>query len=310
MSYQIASHSEKGRKHATHGDQCSHGWLYDEKRRKYAYFALSDGLDEQGFLFAMDAFSRVGIFAKKRGVALDKTLLATALQETMKIVDQKTEMIGFSGMVWNEEDDEAAVGNMGNTRLFKHSIQNGLLPLVLEEGGELSSLSAGTIKLLPGESLVACSDGLYSSMTFKEEVEAMLDELDLKEAIKRVTTMSDDDGSIAVIRRDFPDTMEVCPQEMLVHFKALWARFPAEVMGEKVCKALESMIDTDFNIGKFDELVSLMKTYNVHPSKRHIDRAFTKAVNKLNSMPEGEEKQRFNMVCMGLKDMLRWVFTH
>lgn len=143
-----------------------------------------------------------------------------------------------------------------------------------------------------------------------EEVEALLDELDLKEAIKSIKTTSDDDGSIAVIRRDFPDTMEVGPQEMLVHFKALWARFPAEVMGEKVCKALESMLDTDFDIGKFGELVALMKTYNVHPSKDHIDSAFTKAVNKLNTMPEGEEKQCFNEVCVELKAVLVWAFTH
>ena len=310
MSYQIASHSEKGRQHATHGDQCTHGWFYDDKRRKYTFFALSDGLDERDFFIAMNAFSSIGIFAKKQGLELDKTLLATALQESMKVVDQKTEMVGFSGMVWYEEEDEAAVGNMGNTSIYKHSIQKGLLPLVMEDGGELSNLSAGTIKLLPGESLVACSDGLYSSTTFKEEVEALLDEFDLNEAIKRVAITGDDDRSIAVIRRDFLETMEVSPQEMLVYFKALWARFPTKVMGEKVCKALESMLDTDLDSREFAELVSLMKAYNVHPSKEHIDRAFTKAVNKLNSMPEGEEKQKFNMVCTELKEILRFVFTH
>jgi hypothetical protein len=58
------------------------------------------------------------------------------------------------------------------------------------------------------------------------------------------------------------------------------------------------------------DIVAFMKGKQLYPDKTRIERLFNKALGRWRIMPEGEEKQRFNMVCVDLKDMLRWVFTN
>ena len=53
-----------------------------------------------------------------------------------------------------------------------------------------------------------------------------------------------------------------------------------------------------------------MKDTRLYPDKTRIERIYNKAVSRCKIMPEGEEKQRFNMVCVDLHDILKWVFTH
>ena len=70
------------------------------------------------------------------------------------------------------------------------------------------------------------------------------------------------------------------------------------------------MLDaSSFEVVEVADIVSFMKEKQLYPDKTRIDRLFNKALGRWRIMPEGEEKERFNLVCLDLKDM-RWFFTH
>lgn len=308
MTYQIASNSVKGRKKEANGEKCIHGLSYRDSIRQYVYLVLADGLDESVFSQVVFVFSSLGRMAMKNAINTDASSLALMLEETVKSMVDKN-VVGFSAIAWNVDEDELAVCNLGNTRIYKHTLTQGLLPLKMENERD-RTIAAGTISFLPGESLVVCSDGMYQSSTFEDEIAVLLNEFDLSEAIKKVTTTSDDDMSLAFIRRNYLKVDYLGLQELLANFKVYRARMSSEQMAEKLCDEMCSMLDFDFDMVKFYDAVTLMKQHQIYPEKAQIDGVFTKAVNKLNSMPEGEEKQRFNAACIELKDILKWVFTH
>jgi hypothetical protein len=270
---------------------------------------VSDGLSHELALQIMNFFCNLISSATKINVSLNTATMPTALREMTTAIIKNVAVSGFITACWNSNENAASVCSLGNVRIYKHTLSDGLIRVNTDCHAEGTNLSVGLLDFLPGDSIVVCSDGMYNSLNFREDVEKLLNEVDLTDSINNVVTTDDDDMSIAVIRRNLLNADNINIQELLDRFLDYRARISQDVLAEKLCNELESILDGNLDIEQFGKMASLMKCYQVYPKKEQIDGIFTKAVKKLHSMPEGEEKQRFNTICYDLKDILKIVFS-
>lgn len=312
MDFQFAAKTEKGRKRNAeepNGDHCVVGRLFGKGSETQALLVLSDGLDEELPHQIMNFFGNLSSSLTKNFISLDTAILPTALRKMTAAIVKDVAVSGFITVCWNSNENAASVCSLGNVRIYKHTLADGLLLVNTDCHAEGTNLAVGLLDFLPGDSIVVCSDGMYNSSSFREDVEKLLREVDLRASIDNVGTTDDDDMSIAVLRRNLLNADNINFQDLLDRFLDYRARLSQDVFAEKLCNELESLLGGDLDIEQFGKMASLMKCYHVRPEKVQIDSVFTKAVERLNAMPEGEEKQRFNTICYELKDILKIVFS-
>jgi len=344
MNYQIASKSEKGRKKESferNGDCC--GWI-DESG--CVVLALADGVgscadDSRASKTTCDLFLEKCRSALKDPKILTDAKLAQFCREIDPVLAVDNDMACFCAVVWYVNTRRVVWLHVGDTRIYRYSKAEGLVQMTEDDHGKAVNIKVngklytdhgavvsatpidnaigdrgcdfhtGTFEFNPGDSILLCSDGMYNSSTFGEDVQLLLNQADLESSIKSLTTTDDDDNSLLVLRYNLVLDEEVDLHELMNSFEEYQTMMPFNTLIERFSDGLESMLDAGhLDVLDVADIVAFMKEKQLYPDKTGIERIYNKAVGRYKIMPEGEEKQRFNMVCVDLKGMLKWVFTH
>lgn len=344
MNYQIASKSEKGRKKESferNGDCCS--WI-DELG--CVVLALADGVgscadDARASRTVCDLFLEKCRMALKSSKVLTDDKLAQFCREIDPVLAVDNDMACFCAVVWYANTRSVVWLHVGDTRIYRYSKAEGLIQMTEDDHGKAVNIKVngklytdhgavvsatpidnaigdrgcdfhtGSFEFNPGDSILLCSDGMYNSSTFSDDVEASLNQANLTAGIKNMTTTDDDDNSLLVLRHNLAFDEEVDLHELMNLFEEYQTIMPYNALIDRFSDGLETMLDaSSFEVVESADIVTFMKERQLYPDKTRIERLFNKALGRWRIMPEGEEKQRFNTVCLDLKDILKCVFTH
>ena len=344
MNYQIASKSEKGRKKESferNGDCCD--WI-DESG--CIALAVADGVgscadDAWASKNTCNLFLEKCRMALKDSKVLKEERLAQFCREIDPVLAVDNDMACFCAVVWYANTRSVVWLHVGDTRIYRYSKAEGLVQMTEDDHGQAVNIKVGgklytdhgavvsatpidnaigdrnckfhtgTFEFNPGEGIILCSDGMYNSSTFKDDVESLLNQADMTSGIRKVTTTDDDDASLLILRHNLAFDEEVGLHELMNLFEEYYAIMPSNALIDRFADGLEALLDAkSLEIEEVANIVAFMKEKRLYPDKIRIDRIFTKAMNRLKIMPEGEEKRQFNDVCADLKDMLRFVFRH
>ena len=344
MNYQIASKSVKGRKKESferNGDCC--GWI-DESG--CVVLALADGVgscadDSRASKTTCNLFLEKCRTALKDSEMLTEEKLARFCREIDPVLAVDNDMACFCAVAWYVNTQSVAWLHVGDTRIYRYNKAEGLVQKTEDDHGKAVNIKiggklytdhgavvaatpinnaigdrgcdfhTGTFEFNPGDSILLCSDGMYNSSTFSVDVEALLNQADLTAGIKNTTTTDDDDNTLLVMRHNLAFDEEVDLRELMNRFEEYQTILPYNALIDSFSNGLETLLDSSrLEVVEVAEIVSFMKDKQLYPSKTCIERIFNKAVNRFKNMEAGEERQRFNSVCMDLKDMLKWAFTH
>lgn len=344
MNYQIASKSEKGRKKESYernGDFCS--WI-DESG--CVVLALADGVgscadDARASKNVCDKFLEKCRKALKDSKELTEERLAQFCREIDPILAVDNDMACFCTVVWYANTRSVVWLHVGDTRIYRYSKAEGLVQMTEDDHGKAVNIKVngklytdhgavvsatpidnaigdrncdfhtGKFEFNPGDSIILCSDGMYNSSTFNEDVEAVLNRADLKAGVKSLTTTDDDDNTLLVLRHNLAFDEEVDLHELMNLFEEYQTIMPFNALIDRFSEGLETVLDaSSFEVVEVADIVTFMKDRQLYPDKTRIERLFNKALDRWRIMPEGEEKQRVNTVCEDLKKMLKWGYTH
>lgn len=344
MNYQIASKSEKGRKKESrerNGDCC--GWI-DESG--CVVLALADGVgscvdDERASKTTRDLFLEKCRMAVKDSKVLTEEKLAQFCREIDPVLSVDNDMACFCAAVWYVNTHSVVWLHVGDTRIYRYSMAKGLVQMTNDDHGKAENIKiggklytdhgavvsatpidnaigdrncdfhTGSFEFNPGESIILCSDGMYNSSSFTNDVESLLNHADLTAGIRAVTTTDDDDNTLLVLRQDLAFDTEMSLHELMDHFDEYRTFIPFYTLIDRFSDSLDTMLEEkNTDVVEVVDIVAFMKEKQLFPGKERIDQIFNKAFGRLKVMPEGEEKQRFNQVCLDLKDILRYVFAH
>lgn len=347
MTYQIASKSEKGRKKSPNelnGDCC--GWIEESG---CVVVALADGVgscksDSRASKTCCDFFLSKCQAALREGDELTEEKLIQFCREIDPVLAVAGDETCFCAVAWPTGGDKTVWFHVGDTRIYKYSKAEGLVQITEDDHGKAENVESknkkygkyvtdhgaliprvgvcatigdrelkfhtGALDFMPGESLVLCSDGMYLSSTFKADVSALLGEADMTASIVRITTTDDDDNSLLIVRRNMAVSGEVSLRELMDDFEKYKDEMPFNTLIDRFSSELESMIASGNDVNGIAEVVAFMKDKGLRPDRNGIDRIFKSALQLLGKLPVGDEKQRMNVVCLNLKDILKYVFTH
>ena len=279
--------------------------------------------------------------ALKDSKVLTEERLARFCREIDPVLAVDNDMACFCAVVWYVNSRNVVWLHVGDTRIYRYNIEEGLVQMTRDDHGKAVNIKVngklytdhgalvsatpidnaigdrqcnfhtGQFEFNPGDSIILSSDGMYNSSSFGDDMKRLLNEADISAGIEKVDTNDDDDHSLLVLRLNLAVDNEIGLSELMGNFEALRQTIPFSALIERVANELEASLDSaNMEVGEVAKIVTLMRDEQLYPDRRRIDRIFTKALNRLNVLPEGEEKQRFNAVCMDLKDVLRYVFTH
>ena len=344
MKYQIASKSEKGRKKEgfeRNGDCCD--WL-DELG--CVVLALADGVgscadDARASKTTCDLFLEKCRMALHDSKMLTEEKLTQFCREIDPVLAVDNGMACFCAVVWYANTRSVVWVHVGDTRIYRYSKAEGLVQMTQDDHGKAVNIRVngklytdhgavvsatpidnaigdrgcnfhtGSFEFNPGDSIILCSDGMYNSSTFADDVESLLNQADLNAGVKSLTTTDDDDNSLLVMRHNLAFEEEVGLRELMNLFEEYQTIMPYNALIDRFSDGLETLLDSSsLEVVEVADIVSFMKEKQLYPEKSRINRIFTKALGRWRIMPEGEEKQRFNQVCWVLKDILDYVYKH
>lgn len=341
MNYQIESKTEKGRKKENfehNGDCC--GWI-DEAG--CVVLALADGVgscadDARASKTTCDLFLEKCRMALNGHKVLATETLSKFCCEIDPILAVDNDMACFCAVVWYKSEEKVTWLHVGDTRIYRYRKADGLVQVTKDDHGKPVNIKVngklytdhgavvsatpinnaigdrgcdfhtGSFGFLPGDSIILCSDGMYNSSSFGNDLVALLNEDGLEDAIRKLTTTDDDDASILVLRRNI--TMDVEIDDLMAHFDSYQESIPLNALIDRFANELETMLVTDFDMNRMEKIIALMEKQKLYPEKKRIEGIFTEAVKRYHAMPEGEEKQYFNDICQRLKTILTYVYKH
>lgn len=343
MNYQIASKSDKGRKKEIfekNGDYCL---TYDKDL--WVVLALADGVgsctdDHKAAHTLCDCFIAKSEEALKQSLPLNEQQLVRFCKEIDPVLSVDNIMACFCAVVWNKTENQCTYLHVGDTRIYRYSDKEGLRQVTKDDhgkavnvkvGGKLYTDHGAVVSAVPidkavgdggceyhtgvipfneGESLILCSDGMYGSSTFKNDLEALLKKASIAEAIHGFSTTDDDDATLLILRREPNNEIKAGLQDIMLHFDHYQTQAPFNALTKKFTDDLLLMLQQDIDIPSLHSVIQFMKAHALYPEKKRMEQLFETAFNIYKSMAEGEQKQRFNEVCCELKEMLRFTFRN
>lgn len=344
MNYQIASKSEKGSKKGRfehNGDCC--GWI-DESG--CVVLALADGVgncadDARASKTTCDLFLEKSRMTLQDSKMLTGEKLVQFCREIDPVLADQHDMACFCAVVWYANTRSVVWLHVGDTRIYRYNKAEGLVQMTQDDHGNAVPIKVngklytkdgtvvlatpvdkaigdrgcnfhtGSFEFNPGDSIILCSDGMYNSWTFADDVKSLLNQADLNAGVKSLTTTDDDDNSLLVLRHNLAFEEEVSLRELMNRFDEYKTIMPFYALIDRFSDGLESLLDaSSLEVVEVADIVTFMKEKQLYPDKERIERMLNKAAGRLKTLSEGEEKQRFNAVCVGLTDILRWVRTH
>ena len=341
MNYQIASKSEKGRKKESfecNGDCC--GWIEESG---CVVLALADGVgscadDARASRTVCDLFMEKCRMALKGSKVLTEERLMQFCREIDPVLAVDNDMACFCAVVWYANTRSVTWLHVGDTRSYRYSKAEGFVQMTQDDHGKAVNIKVngklytdhgavvsatpinnaigdrgcdfhiGSFEFNPGESVILCSDGMYNSSSFNDDMESLLNQADLTDSIKSLTTTDDDDYTLLVLRCDM--TVDTGLDELMEQFEQDLPPIPRPALIDSFCDGLEKKLEDNADANDIAKLAAFMKIHQIYPDRQRIDKLFNDTFNKLKATPQGEDWQQLNAACLDLKDILRYVFTH
>jgi serine/threonine protein phosphatase PrpC len=346
MNYQIASKTATGTKklyYEPNGD-----WYKSLETDKCVVLVVADGLgscasDSRASHDACDSFIEKCELALSRNEMLDESAIRRFCIEIDPILARHNDMTCLSAVVWYTNTDQVVWFNVGDTRIYKCSrsgimtqmtvddravdnrrsndprfgryrtINGALVPSVgvnvaLGDGNH-EEFHTGSFEFKPGESLILCSDGMYNSSSFSNDMAKLLGSIDMAETINRIETTDGDDNTLFVLRRDM--TVDTGLDELMTQFEQDPNAIPRPALIDSFCDGLGKMLQNNANAGAIAKVAAFMKLHQMYPDRQRIDQLYNATFSKLKATAQGEEDwQQLNAACIDLKDILTYVFRH
>lgn len=341
MSYQIVSKTATGTKklyYEPNGD-----WCKSLDNGNCVVLVVADGLgscssDSRASHTACDKFIEKCELALRRNELLDETAIQQFCVEIDRILAGHSDMTCFSAVVWYTDTNRVIWFNVGDTRIYKYSRSGTMTQMTVDDravenkksndprdgkyrtvnGALVPSVGVnaalgdlrlqfhtGLFEFNPGESLILCSDGMYHSFSFAEDVKELLGAFNMDEAVKRIETTDGDDNTLLVLRRDM--TVETNLGELMDQFNQYQNTITLLALVDCFCDGLEKMLQGNGDAQEIAEVAKFMKEHQLYPVRRRIEELYDSAYKKLKSTPQGEECQLLDAACRDLLEILRCV---
>ena len=276
MSYQIVSKTATGTKklyYEQNGD-----WCKSFDNGNCVVLVVADGLgncasDSRASHTACDKFIEKCELALSRNEVLDEAAIQQFCVEIDPVLAGHGDMTCFSAVVWYTNTNCVVWFNVGDTRIYKYSQSETMTQMTVDDravenkksndprDGKYSTVNGalvpsvgvnaalgdlrrhfhtGSFEFNPRESLILCSDGMYHSYSFAEDVKELLGAFDMDEAIKRIETTDGDDNTLLVLRRDM--TIETNLDELMDQFDQYQKTTTPLALVDCFCDGLEQML--------------------------------------------------------------------
>lgn len=344
MSYQIVSKTATGTKklyYESNGD-----WCKSLDNGNCVVLVVADGLgsctsDSRASHTACDKFIEKCKLSLSRNEVLDEAAIRQFCVDIDPVLANQGDMTCFSAVVWYTNTNHVVWFNVGDTRIYKCSQSGTMTQMTVDDravenkksndprdgkyrtvnGALVPSVGVnaalgdcefkfhtGSFEFNPGESLILCSDGMYHSFSFAEDVKELLGAFDMDEAVKRIETTDGDDNTLLVLRRDM--TLDTNLSELMDQFDQYQKTTTPLALVDCFCDGLEKMLLGNTDAHEIAKVAKFMKEHQLYPVRQRIEELYNSAYKKLKSTPQGVDWQQLNAACIALRDILTYVFRH
>ena len=341
MSYQIVSKTTTGTKklyYESNGD-----WCKSLDNGNCVILVVADGLgsctsDSRASHTACDKFIEKCKLSLSRNEVLDEAAIRQFCVDIDPVLANQGDMTCFSAVVWYTNTNHVVWFNVGDTRIYrcsqsgtmtqmtvddravenkksndprdgKYRTVNGALVPSVGVNAALGDLSlqfhTGSFEFNPGESLILCSDGMYHSFSFAEDVKELLGAFNMDEAVKRIETTDGDDNTLLVLRRDM--TLDTNLSELMDQFDQYQKTTTPLALVDCFCDGLEKMLQGNGNAQEIANVAKFMKEHQLYPVRHRIEELYDSAYKKMKATPQGEERQQLDAACRDLLEILKLV---
>lgn len=340
--YQIASKTTKGSKKEE--SEPNGDWLRWLENEKCVVLALADGIganDARAARTTCDDFIKKCDSALRQGRVLDEAVIRSFCTEIDSVLAGRNDKTCFSVVVWYVAENQVTWLNAGDTRIYRYDKSSELTQMTVDDRrvqnkksnnpkygkyytdhgalvpnvgvsvaiGDCSlEFHTGVFAFESGDSLVLCSDGIHQSSSFARDIMERLNAPVLSEAISTISTNSQDDATLLVIRREVAavDMPEV--KTMMADFETCRSKWPLNAIVERFACEIMRMIDSGIDVEKLAETVRFAKEHELYPAKAEITKIFEAAMAA--SKERTEDADCYRQICGDLKDMLQYVYRH
>lgn len=336
MNYQIASKTTKGRKkdaHERNGDYCL--WLDEQE---VVILALADGVgscadDYRASHTLCDRFVAKCREAVAVSIPLTEGVLSRFCREIDPVLGVDNDMACFCAVVWYKGESRCAFLHVGDTRIYHYSIIDGLRQVTVDDHGKAVSVkvggklytdhgavvsavpinkaigdgglsyNTGSIPFREGEGLILCSDGMYQSSSFGQDMSLLLNASMMSETVRSIGTTDDDDATLLVLRRNVENHTMPDIKELMSDFEGYSSKWPLNALVGCFADEIGRLIDSDSDTEQLASVIRFAKEHSLYPGKVEITRLFESAVAASKAHPEKADGYR--QICGDLGEMLQ-----
>lgn len=316
--YDIGSRTEKGREkeHYERNGDCL-AWLETEE---CVVLALADGVgtcanDAEASQITCEQFIAKSQQYLSSYSALDEDVMRRFCEEIDPLLLNKAEKACFSAVAWTPGANKAVWLQTGDTRIYIHGFQFGLKQITQDDYGEvrfkrengklktmggallasipiksavgdgLKKFHTGTLEILPDESIILCSDGMYHSPNFEHNIETVLGSVKLKETTGKISFSNDDDASLLILRRTDGYAQKWTARELINEIESQSPTIPQHVLLYRIGEAIRDFLDHDCLMDDLTQLVKLCDAHRLFIAPELASDILNKAVKFYYSLP-------------------------
>lgn len=339
-SFEIAQFSVKGSKKGAYednGDCC----VYIESD-DCVFMALSDGVGtcaddaraSRTVCKLLAEFCGKAIQAKQK---LSEKSLEQFCMEIDTVLWKAADKACLSAIVWYTDENEVGFLNVGDTRIYKWNINEGMTQMteddhgkavVVKINGKIHTVNGtvvmstpidkaigdrkygyhlGRIRLEEGECLILSSDGMYNSDTFKSQVHVLAQSICMSEIAQTLSTTEGDDASLLILRRNITPDSSFSISAMMEDYNQGKRTLPDHVVIESIVVALTNMVESGENATESKTIVEFAHRHQLYPKKEIVINLLETVAKKHAQLEDGEKKQAYYVMYRALYDLLSWV---
>ena len=339
-SYEIAQFSVKGCKKSVHednGDCC----IYIDSG-DCVFMALSDGVgtcadDARASRTVCDMladYCEKAIQAKQK---LNIESLKQFCTEIDTVLWKSADMACLSAIVWYPGQNEVGYLNVGDTRIYKWNVTDGLVQMTEDDHGKAIPIKingkihtvngaavmhtpldkaigdrknkyhCGQFHLKEGECLILSSDGMYNSDTFSSQIQALAKSINFAALAQNFSTTEDDDASLLILRRNMSVGNAFNISRMMEDYDHGNCTMLDNAVVESLVLALNNMVETGENTADAKPIVEFAHRHQLYPRKEIVIDQLETVANKHSQIGDDELKRNYYTLYLALRDLLTLV---